>query len=347
MPYRRVVIRQYGPPEVLEVVEEPDLPEPGAGQVRVKVLAASASYTDTMIRKGAYPEVREKPPFALGYDMVGVVDKLGRGAGRFQVGDRVCDLTVIGAYSEYLCVDEDRLVSVPDAVDPGEAVSLVLSYMTAYQMIHRTAKVQPGRTIFVQGASGAVGSALLALAQLDGIRVYGTASAASHGRLSRFGATLIDYRREDFVERLRAKVPGGVDAAFDALGLKSFKRSLKTVRRGGTLVAYGFTHSVDRGKAAVVFDFLGFKLMALMPGARRKTFYSITAVRDRHPDWFAQDLTALFGLLAEKRIKPVIWKRLPLSAAREAHELIERSEPKGKIILLPSGAGPTEAGPTP
>jgi len=341
MPYRRVVIRQYGPPDVLEVVEEPYLPEPAPGQVRVKMLAASASYTDTMIRKGAYPEVRQKPPFSLGYDLVGVADKLGEGARRFRPGDRVCDLTVIGAYSEYLCADEDRLVKVPDALDPGEAVSLVLSFMTAYQMLHRTAKVQPGQSILVHGAAGAVGSALLALARLHDVNVYGTASGKKRDLLETYGATPIDYRREDFVERLFRESPEGVDAAFDALGLKSFKRSLKTVKPGGTLVAYGFSNTVDRGKAAVLRDFIGFKLMELLPGSRRKVFYSITAMRKQHPDWFVQDLTTLFDLLSEGQIKPVIWKRLPLSEARLAHELIEQSKPAGKIVLFPPGAEPT------
>jgi NADPH:quinone reductase-like Zn-dependent oxidoreductase len=333
MTYRRVVISRYGPPEVLKVVEEAELPEPTAGEVRVKVLAASASYTDTMIRKGAYPEVKEKPPFSPGYDMVGVVDKTGEGADRFHVGDKVCNLTVIGAYSEYLCAAEDRLVTVPDDVDPGEATSLVLSFMTAYQMLHRTVKIRPGQSILVHGASGAVGTALLALAQLNGVRVFGTASAPKHDLLAPYGASLIDYRREDFVERLEREAPGGVDAAFDALGLKSFKRSLKTVKPGGTLVAYGFSSAVDKGKGAVVRDFLGFKLMSLIPDSRKKVFYSITAERKRHPQWFPEDLTLLFELLAGGKIRPAVWRRFPLSEARQAHRLIEAGKPKGKIIL--------------
>ena len=335
MTYTRVMITGYGPPEVLEVVEEPHLPEPNTGEVRVRVLAASASYTDTMIRKGAYPEVRKKPPFSPGYDMVGVVDKCGRGASRFKVGDRVCDLTVVGSYTEFLCAAEDRLVPVPDAVDPAEAVSLVLSWMTAYQMLHRTAKVRPGQSILVHGAGGAVGSALLALARRLGARVFGTASAAKHPMLKPFGATLIDYRTEDFVERIGREAPDGVDAVFDALGLKSFRRSLKTVRPGGTLVAYGFSNTVDKGRGAVARDFLGFQLMRLLPGRRRKAFYSITATRQRRPDWFEADLTTLLDLLAEGSIKPVIWKRLRLSEAVQAHRLLEQSMPVGKIILEP------------
>jgi NADPH:quinone reductase-like Zn-dependent oxidoreductase len=247
----------------------------------------------------------------------------------------VCDLTVVGAYTEFLCAAEARLVPVPEAVDPAEAASLVLSWMTAYQMLHRTAKVRPGQSILVHGASGAVGSALLALAHRHGVRMFGTASAAKHPMLDAFGATPIDYRTEDFVERLGREAPGGVDAVFDALGLKSFRRSLKTVKPGGALVAYGFSNAVDKGKGAVFRDFIGFQLMRLLPSARRKAFYSITAMRDRRPDWFEEDLTALFDLLVDGSIKPAIWKRLPLSEAKQAHHLLEQSMPIGKIIMEP------------
>ena len=156
MTYKRVIVKEFGSPEVLEVIEEPNLPEPKSGEIRVKVLVTSATFTDTMIRKGVYPDIKEKPPFSPGYDMVGVVDKLGEGTSKFRVGDRVCDLTIIGSYSEYICVSESHLVPVPDSIDPGEGVSLVLTYVTAYQMLHRVAKVETGQNILVHGAGGAV-----------------------------------------------------------------------------------------------------------------------------------------------------------------------------------------------
>jgi NADPH:quinone reductase-like Zn-dependent oxidoreductase len=333
MTYQRVVIKEFGPPEVLQLIEEPHLPEPKPGEFRVRVLATSAAFTDTLIRKGVYPNVNEKPPFSPGYDMVGVVDKPGAGTGKFKAGDRVCDLTVIGSYSEYLCVSENRLIAVPEALDPGEAVSLVLTYVTAYQMLHRIAKVQAGQSILVHGAGGAVGSALLELARLENLNIFGTASAEKHEPLQQFGATLIDYRHEDFVEKMKLLAPGGIDFAFDGLGGQSFKRSLKTIKPGGLLIAYGFSNAVKRGKAAVILDFIRFKLMSILPGPHRKTFYSITDLRDQHPDWFANDLNRLFELLSGSKIKPAIWKRLPLSEARQAHELIEHSRPIGKIIL--------------
>lgn len=333
MTYKRVIIREFGPPEVLQVIEEPHLPEPKPGEIRVRVLATSAAFTDTMIRKGVYYDVKEKPPFSPGYDMIGMVDKPGEGTSKFKVGDRVCDLTVIGSYSEYLCVSEDKLIPVPESVDPGEAVSLILTYVTAYQMLHRVAKVQTGQSILVHGAGGAVGSALLELARLENLNIYGTASAEKHESLRQFGATLIDYRHENFVETIKQLAPGGIDFAFDCLGWQSFKRSLKTIKPGGLLIAYGFSNAVKKGKTAIILDFIRFKLMSLLPGSHRKTFYSITDLRNQHPDWFANDLNRLFELLSNSKIKPAIWKRMPLSEARQAHELIEQSKPIGKIIL--------------
>lgn len=333
MTYKRVIIREFGPPEVLQVLEESQLPEPKPGEIRIKVLATSAAFTDTMIRKGVYPDVKEKPPFSPGYDMVGVVDELGKGTSKFKVGDRVCDLTVTGSYSEYLCVSEDRLVPVPESVDAGEAVSLILTYVTAYQMLHRIGNVQPGQSILVHGAGGAVGSALLELAKIESLNVYGTASAEKHGSLQKCGATLIDYRHESFIEKIKHIEPGGIDIVFDGLGWQSFKRSLKVIKSGGLLIAYGFSHAVRKGKTSVIFDFIRFKLMSVFPSSRRKSFYSITALRNQHPEWFAHDLTKLFEFLSSSRIKPLIWKRMPLSQARQAHELIEQSQPIGKIVL--------------
>jgi len=160
MSYKRVIITEFGGPEVLKVVEEVVLPEPQAGEVRVRVLATSACFTDTMIRKGVYGDLKKKPPFPPGYDLVGVVDKLGAGVTRLKVGQTVADLTVSGAYSEYICRPESSLVPVPAGLDPAEAVSLVLSYVTAYQMLHRrngaSARVQRGQSILVHGAGGAV-----------------------------------------------------------------------------------------------------------------------------------------------------------------------------------------------
>ena len=333
MSYKRVIITRFGGPEVLQIVDEPELPEPGPGEVRVKVLATSASFTDVMIRSGKYPDVKEKPPFSPGCDMVGVVDKLGEGVTRFQTGQQVADLTVIGSYSEYLCLSESRLTPVPDGLDPAEAVSLLLSYVTAYQMLHRVAKVERGQRILVHGAGGAVGTALVQLGKLLDLEIYGTASPSKHELVRQHGATPIDYRGEDFVECLRRLTGDGVDAAFDPIGGDNLRRSLSVLRRGGTLVAFGFYNAVLGKGGSIPLDFIRLTLWNILPNGRSAMFYSIGAWRQKHPDWFCEDLTKLFDLLSQRKVKPVIAMRMPLTEARRAHELIERAEVAGKIIL--------------
>jgi NADPH2:quinone reductase len=337
MSYKRVILTEFGGPEVLEVVEEPALPEPGPGEVRVKVLATSAAFTDIMIRKGVYPDVKEKPPLSPGYDMVGVVDKLGEGVKHLAVGQMVADLTVIGAYAEYICWPASNLVPVPEGLDAAEAVSLVLSYVTAYQMLHRVAKVQPGQRILVHGAGGAVGTALLQIGRLLGLEMYGTASKAKHELVTRLGAVPIDYRSEDFVERIGDLTGDGVDAVFDGIGGEYFKRSFKVLRPGGVLVAFGFYSAVMGKGGGVPLDFLRLKLWDLLPNGRSTAFYSIAPLRRKRADWFHEDLTSLFDLLAQGKIQPVIDKAMPLAQAARAHELVEQRALQGKIVLVPNG----------
>lgn len=331
--YKRVVITKFGGPEALKMVEETKLPEPRYGEVRVKVLVTSAAFTDVWIRKGTYPDVKEKPPFSPGYDMVGVVDKLGEGVTHFKVGQKVADLTVIGAYSEYLCLPESRLTPVPEGLDPAEAVSLVLSYVTAYQMLHRIAKVKRGQRILIHGAGGAVGTAMLQLGKLLDLEMYGTASRSKLELVKQLGATPIDYKVEDFVERIRSLASDGIDAAFDPIGRDNFKRSFSVLRRGGKLVAYGFYNTALGKGGSVPLDFMRVQLWNLLPNGRSAAFYSIGALRHKQADWFSDDLAKLFDLLAQNKIKPVIAARMPLADAQRAHELIEKAEVHGKIVL--------------
>lgn len=333
MGYKRIIITEFGGPEVLKVIEEPTLPEPKPGEVRVKVLVTSAAFTDVMIRKGMYRDVKEKPPFSPGYDMVGLVDKLGEGVTRFKVGQKVADLTVIGAYSEYICLPESRLTLVPDGLDPGEAVSLVLSYVTAYQMLHRIAKIKGSQRILVHGAGGAVGTAMLQLGKLLDLEMCGTASKSKHELIDRLGATPIDYKSENWVERVRNLTGDGVDAVFDPIGGDHFRKSFSVIRRGGILVAYGFYNAVLGKGGSIPFDFIRLNLWNILPNGRSTTFYSIGALRQKQPDWFSEDLTKLFRLLAQGKIKPIIAARMPLTEVRHAHELIETAGVQGKIVL--------------
>jgi len=330
--YKKVILNEFGGPEVLQVVEENTLPEPGADQARVKVLAASATFTDTMVRKGIYYGFKETPPLSPGYDMVGVVDKVGASVTDLKVGQMVADLTVWGGYTEYMIRPADSLVPVPASLDPAEAVSMVLSYITAYQMLHRIAKVQRGQKILVHGAGGAVGTALLELGVLLELEIYGTASKSKHELVKSLGATPIDYNNEDFVTRMQTV--GGVDAAFDAISGENFKRSFKSLKKGGTLVAYGFYNQAMGRGGNVAMDYMSVALWNIIPNGRKAAFYSIGDLRKKNPEWFKEDLSDLFSLLKEGNIKPSIERRMKLEEAQQAHELIEQAAVKGRIILM-------------
>ena len=238
---RVVQVSRFGGPEGLEVVEKP-LPTPRRNEVRVRVLASGLEYTDVLIRRHLYPQTsRERPPFALGYDFVGEVDAVGAGVSEFRVGDRVADMTVIGSNAAYRTIRSDRLTRVPAGVDAAEAATLILSWTTAYQMLHRAARVQAGQRVLVHGAAGAVGQALIVLAKLAGVEVWGAARGRHAALLRELGAVPIDYEREDFA----SVVPGGFDVVFDGIGEEGFRRSFAAVKADGMLCAYGYSAGVQ------------------------------------------------------------------------------------------------------
>ncbi len=331
MSWRKIVLTEFGGPDRLEMQTVDTLPEPEGAEVRVRVLVTSAAFTDVMIRKGKYPDVKEKPPFALGYDLVGVVDAAAPGATRFRPGDRVADLTTIGAYAEYICLPEDRLTPVPEGVSDVAALGVILSAVTPYQMLHRVAKAQAGQSLLIHGAGGAVGTAMLQLARDASVTAYGTDVAAKHDLIRSLGATPIEADASD--EALHAAVGEGVDVAFDPLGGESLGRSLHALKPGGMLVAFGFHNAVLGRGGSIPLDFVKLKLWDWLPNGHATAFYSIGAMRRKHPEWFREDLATLFAMLAEGRIDPVVAEVLPLEDARRAHERVEAGEVAGKLVL--------------
>ncbi|MCD4684952.1 MAG: medium chain dehydrogenase/reductase family protein [Anaerolineae bacterium] len=334
MAYQHIVIQNFGAPDVLDLITADTLPEPGPGEVRVKVLAASASFSDMLIRRGIYPMLGQKPPLTPGYDMAGVVDALGPGVSGLREGQMVADLLKTGGYTEYLVRPAASLVPVPEGVDPAAAVSMVLTYVTAYQMLHRIAQVPAGGTILVHGGGGAVGSALLELGRLHGCTLIATASPASRAVVEQFGATAIDYKTEDFVARVQEITGGaGVDAAFDAVSGKNMQRSFKTLKRGGTLAGYGFGSQARGDKEIVPLYFLWLMLANALPNGKRAQFYGIAERRKAHPDQFTADLGALFVLLVAGKLNPVIQEQMPLSEVQRAHQMLDAGGIKGKLVL--------------
>src|SRR5262249_11792669 len=228
-------VSRSGDPDVIEVVDAP-LPTADAGGGRVRVLASSVEYTDVTIRRHVYTQTATlRPPFVLGYDVVGEIDQLGVGVNGFQLGDRVADMTVVGSNAAYRTLRASDLTRVPAGVDAAEAAALILSWTTAYQLLHRTARVQRGQRVLVQGPAGALVQARLVLGRMADLELWGTARSAHAALIRELGATPIDYKREDFTRIL----PGGFDFVFDGVGEDSYRRSFAALKPGGLLCAYG------------------------------------------------------------------------------------------------------------
>ena len=333
-PRNRVVqVRRFGGPDELEVVDAP-LPTAGRGEVRVRVLASGLEYTDVLIRRHLYPQtMRRRPPFVMGYDVVGEIDQLSDGVRAFQLGDRVADMTMVGSNAAYHTLRADRLTRVPAGLDPAEAATLILSWTTAYQLLHRAARVQQNQRVLVQGAAGAVGQALLVLGSLAGLQLWGTARAAHAALIRDLGATPIDYQREDF----RRALPDGFDVVFDGIAQDGYRRSFAALKSGGLLCAYGYSAGVQaqRRMATMLMWIAHLYLWRWLPGGKRARFYSINLMRAQHPAWFREDLERLFGLLASGAIRPRVADQVSFDRVAEAHRRIEAGGLDGKLVLCP------------
>ena len=324
-----VMLTKKGGPEVLERVELP-LPEPGPGEVRVKIRATGVGATDITMRRGNYlyaPPI----PFIPGYESIGLVDAVGPGVNALREGDRVCALLVHGGYATHVVRGAEHWVKVPDGLDDVQTVALILNYVTAYQMIHRKAHLQPGQSALVNAANGGVGQALLDLLRAHGVSAIGAAAQARHEIVSSYGAIPIEGRLAPLDAGVRRVRPAGVDAAFDGVGGLSTQQCVLSTQRGGITVWYGFAGATKRSAQAR-------SAFALFAGSRmrgrRGAFYGITMWYRKDPLPFREDLSRLFGLLAQKRISPRIAQRLPLLNAREANERLEAGGIEGKIVLI-------------
>jgi NADPH2:quinone reductase len=309
------------------------------------VLAAGVSLPDVMAREGVHPET-PAVPFTPGWDLVGVVDRLGHGVSEIQPGQTVAALPIHGAYADFVCLPQAELVPVPSGLDAAEAVSLVLNYVTAYQMLHRSAAVRSGQRVLIHGAAGGVGTALLQLGRLTGLEMYGTCSARSAPAVSELGGIPIDYEHVDFVDEVLRLTSDGVDAVFDPIGGLHLWHSRRALRSGGKVVGYGLRSSL-RGKGLASGRpgrrqrFGGVALFGLLiaggfalPGRRRVVPYSIQTLKRLKPQLFRQDLIALFDLLHQRKIKPLVAQRFALAEARHAHELLAQGGVTGKLVLV-------------
>jgi NADPH:quinone reductase-like Zn-dependent oxidoreductase len=327
---KRIVFAEYGGPEVLNMLEE-DMPLPKSNEVLIQVLVTGVAHGDIMIRKGILTPPFQKFPVTPGFEIVGVVKEVGAGVTLVRPDQFVAALTVIGGYSEYICIKQEDLIPLPEGILPEEAACLVLNYVTAYQMLHRYAKVRKGEKILVHGAAGGVGTALLQLGKHFGLEMFGTASQSKHFLISGLDAMPIDYRNADFVQEVRGMFPNGIDAVFDPIGGTHYKRSYQVLGKGGRLVGYGFQNA--ESKPYVLSSILRLMSYKLVPDGKRSLFYSIAVTRKSKAGWLKEDLTMLFQMLAKGVFKPVIQQSFPLSDAMAAHELFEKGSGAGKILL--------------
>lgn len=329
MKYKSVLLTKKGSPEVLQVVENALRP-PSDGEVQIKVLACGVGRTDVAMRYGYYP-FAPKIPFVPGYQIVGVIEAVGTKVKQFKVGDRVASLTVYGGYSEYIYLEPQHLVKVPENVKAEEATLLILNYVTAYQMLKRVANVQKGDTILITGASGGVGTALLDLAKLEDLDVYALASKHKHETIEKMGAFPIDYKSADWVKLIKNKEFKGLDFVFDGIAKSYINKGFSLLKKGGKLVEFGYP------------SFLGmlsglFKIMLLnsFPNGRNAELYGISGAYKKDKSTILYDLEKLLSLLKDKKIKPIISTRMPILEAAKANKLLESGSVSGNIVLLAS-----------
>jgi NADPH2:quinone reductase len=344
MRHTRIIVTHYGGPDALQVVEE-ERPEPKAGEVRVRVLAAGVALPDIMAREGIHPET-PPVPFTPGWDLVGVVDRIGKSVVGIEQGQTVAAMPIHGAYAEFVCLPQRELVPVPAGLDAAEAVSLILNYITAYQMLHHSARVKQGQRVLIHGAAGGVGTALLQLGRLAGLEMYGTCSSRGAAAVTELGGIPINYQHEDFVKEIHRLTHDGVDAVFDPIGGPHLWQSREALRPGGRVVGYGLITSIrgeglTSGRPGRRQRFRGTAVFGLyiaggwlLPGRKRVVPYSIQTLKRLKPAMFRQDLITLFDLLQQQKIKPLVAQRFPLAEARQAQELLGKGGVIGKIVLV-------------
>ncbi|MGB3904507.1 MAG: medium chain dehydrogenase/reductase family protein [Anaerolineae bacterium] len=325
MRYKSVFVTQRGGPEVLQVIDS-DLRPPSAGEARIRILATGVCQDDIATRIGNRPFL-PKIPFVPGYSILGAVDEIGEGVTNVAVGDHVAALTGTGGYAEYIYLGEEQLVHVPTTLDQAEAVTLILNYVVAYQVLHRSAQVKAGDRVLIIGASGGVGTAFLQLGKLAGLTMYGIASRSKHHILTEMGAMPIDYHTQDFVEVIRQAEPDGLDFVFNGMGEEYLKRGLAVLRRGGTLVHYGAPQSFSR----FLLFLAEFALFKLLPNGKAVKGYGTHRVNTH---LLKQDWLVLFKLLEEGQIEPIITKKFPILEAAKANELLESGQVTGNVVLL-------------
>jgi NADPH:quinone reductase-like Zn-dependent oxidoreductase len=336
----RVVLPGLVEPSGLQLATEP-APTPATGQLLVQVEATGIAFAEQAMRRGRYFG-QPAFPFTPGYDLVGRVLSVGPDGDRELIGRRVATMTKTGGWATHAVVEARDSIVVPDGISPEDAETVVVNGVTAWQMLHRAAQVEPGQTVLIFGANGGVGGILIQLAQHHGVTVIGAASPRHHDALRAAGVIPVDYADPNLPAIVRRHAPAGVDAVFDNIGGETAKTSFALLARGGTLVTYAILSAVS-GNGPLIAPFLKAIGQALLwsalPNGKKATFYDLWAGHKYRPARFRrhleEDLGHVFELLRDGTITANIAARFPLTEAAAALELAESRTLNGKVILLP------------
>lgn len=338
---RAMVVRRYGPPEVLESREMPD-PQPKAGEVVVRVKAVGVNFADLLQRMGLYPGT-PKPPFVPGLEIAGVVEKVAEQGGndpQLKRGDAVAAFTHLGAYAEWVSVPARDTYRLPPGMPFEDGAAIPVNYLTAYHSLFTMGNLQPGNRVLIHGAAGGVGIAAVQLARARGLEVFGTAGRTKQDFLKRMGVEhAIDYEKSDFVQVVRKFAPDGIEMVMDPIGGKSFARSSECLGPMGRLVVYGFSaaagpegkKSLVRGAKALLQTprFHPLKLMG-----RNMAVIGVNMGQMRARAGVVRgELEEIFKMYATGQVKPVIGKTFPLAEAAAAHQYIHDRKNIGKVVL--------------
>jgi NADPH:quinone reductase-like Zn-dependent oxidoreductase len=305
---KAIRIHNYGGPEVLKYEDAPR-PEPGEGEVLIRVHAASVNPIDWKVREGHTKDFwPHEFPLILGWDLSGVVEELGRGVSRFKIGDEVYsvpDPTRNGAYADYIVVRESELALKPNSLHHIRAAAVPLAALTAWQSLFDTAQLQPGQRVLIHAGSGGVGHFAVQLAKWKGAYVFATASTKNQDLLREVGVDkAIDYTQQRFEDVARK-----IDIVLDPIGGDTQERSWQVLKKGGILLSLVEPPSADKAKA------LGIQ----------------AAFVASHPN--GAELAKIAELIDSGDLKPIVNRILPLSEARRAHELSQTGHTHGKIVL--------------
>jgi NADPH:quinone reductase-like Zn-dependent oxidoreductase len=335
---KAAVITRAGGPEVLKLLDRAD-PEPGPGEVRIRVRYAGVNFADVAARLGLYRDA-PKIPCVVGYEVSGTVDKLGEGAQGLTIGDRVLAMTMFGGYAELACMPAAGVRRIPEGMSDEEAAALPVVYVTAYHMLHYLTTVRPGDRVLVHAAAGGVGIAAIQMCKAAGAEIFGTASASKHEFLREIGVRhCVDYRTQDFeAEVLRLTNGEGVDIVLDALGGSALAKSYRVLRPAGRLFTFGFSRATpgeQRAWLTILSEILRmprFHPLRLMDRNRAVLGVNMNHLAAR-ADLLGRELDGLIDLYRQGVIRPRVDKVFPLGEAGEAHRYLQQRRNIGKVLL--------------